>query len=116
MQLSHKDTTSLICPFNYRVPINPVNTRLYGHATANDLNELCAMLYFHVGGDGMAKRNGSGGRPPFGTPQGRHSKQLNLTIPLELNARLEKFCEDDERAKSWVVQKALDVWLSEKGY
>lgn len=36
----------------------------------------------------MAKRNGSGGRPPFGTPQGRHSKQLNLTIPLELNARL----------------------------
>lgn len=64
----------------------------------------------------MAKRTGSGGRPPFSTPQGRHSKQLNLTIPLDLNARLEKFCEDDERAKSWAVQKALDVWLSEKGY
>ena len=64
----------------------------------------------------MAKRNGSGGRPPLGTPQGRHSKQLNLTIPLELNARLEKFCEDDERAKSWAVQKALDVWLSQRGY
>ena len=74
------------------------------------------MLYFHQGGDAMAKRTGSGGRPPFGTPKGRHSKQLNLTIPLELNARLEKFCEDDERAKSWAVQKALDVWLSERGY
>lgn len=41
----------------------------------------------------MAKRTGSGGRPPFGTPQGRHSKQLNLTIPLELNARLENFAK-----------------------
>ena len=29
---------------------------------------------------------------------------------------IEKFCEDDERAKSWAVQKALDKWLSERGY
>lgn len=64
----------------------------------------------------MAKRIGSGGRPPLGSPQGSHSRQLNLTIPLGLFDRLEKFCEDDERSKSWAVQKAIDKWLTEKGY
>ena len=64
----------------------------------------------------MAKRIGSGGRPPLGYPQGSHSRQLNLTIPLDLFDRLEKFCEDDERSKSWAVQKAIDKWLTEKGY
>lgn len=63
-----------------------------------------------------AKRTGSGGRPPLGSPQGSRSRQLNLTIPNTLHDRLEKFCTDDERAKSWVVQKALDVWLTERGY
>ena len=64
----------------------------------------------------MAKRIGSGGRPPPGSPQGSHSRQLNLTIPLDLFDRLEKFCEDDERAKSWVIQKALEAWLDGRGY
>ena len=64
----------------------------------------------------MAKRIGSGGRPPLGSPQGSHSRQLNLTIPLDLFDRLEKFCEDDERAKSWVIQKALEAWLDGRGY
>lgn len=62
------------------------------------------------------KRTGLGGRPPLGSPQGSKSRQLNLTIPEDLNARLEKYCEDDERAKSWAVQKALNVWLTERGY
>jgi hypothetical protein len=30
--------------------------------------------------------------------------------------RLEKFCEEDERAKSWAIQKALEAWLDGKGY
>ena len=90
--------------------------RLYRSASAHDLNELCAMIYYYAEVNTMAKRTGSGGRPPYGTPQGSKSRQLNLTIPLDLNERLEKFCEDDERAKSWAVQKALDKWLSEKGY
>ena len=68
------------------------------------------------GGDTMAQRRGSGGRPMLGTPSQEPSERLNLTIPHDLNVRLEKFCEDDERARSWVVQKALDKWLSEKGY
>ena len=64
----------------------------------------------------MASRKGSGGRPPFGSPPAEKYERLNLTLPPDLNARLNKFCEDDERSRSWVVQKALDKWLSEKGY
>ena len=64
----------------------------------------------------MAKRIGSGGRPPLGSPPVEKSLQLNLTIPKPLKERLERFCEDDERSKSWVTQKALDKWLTERGY
>ena len=64
----------------------------------------------------MARRIGSGGRPPLGSPPTDKSTQLNLTIPGNLKERLEKFCEADERSKSWAVQKALDQWLTERGY
>ncbi len=64
----------------------------------------------------MATRRGSGGRPMLGVPRGERADKLNLTIPHDLHERLIKYCEDDERAKSWAVQKALDKWLSEKGY
>ena len=47
------------------------------------------------------RRRDSGGRP---------------SLPHDLNVRLNKFCEDEERARSWAVQKALDKWLTEKGY
>ena len=64
----------------------------------------------------MARRIGSGGRPPLGSPPTDKCTQLNLTIPGNLKERLEKFCEADERSKSWAVQKALDQWLTERGY
>lgn len=64
----------------------------------------------------MATRRGSGGRPMYGAPEGVKSEKLNLTIPHDLHERLTKYCTEDERAKSWAVQKALDKWLSEKGY
>ena len=64
----------------------------------------------------MPTRRGSGGRPAFGSPERELSERLQLTIPHDLNERLNKYCEDDERARSWVVQKALDKWLAEKGY
>ena len=38
----------------------------------------------------MAKRIGSGGRPPLGSPPREKSTQLNLTIPADLRRRLEK--------------------------
>ena len=62
------------------------------------------------------QRKGSGGRPRFGAPTTEKCERLNITIPETLHERLEKFCTEDERAKSWVIQKALEKWLSEKGY
>ena len=62
------------------------------------------------------ERKGSGGRPRFGTPRTEKCDRLNITITQTLHERLEKFCEDDERAKSWVIQKALEAWLDGKGY
>lgn len=62
------------------------------------------------------QRKGSGGRPRYGTPRTVKCERIQLTITQDLNERLTKFCEDEERAKSWVVQKALEKWLSEKGY
>lgn len=64
----------------------------------------------------MAKRIGSGGRPLLGTPPEPRYERLNLTIPPDINERLNKYCEDEERARSWVTQKALDAWLKERGY
>jgi hypothetical protein len=62
------------------------------------------------------RRRGSGGRPPYGSEPEFLSERLNLSLPHDLNVRLNKFCEDEERARSWAVQKALDKWLAEKGY
>ena len=44
------------------------------------------------------------------------SVRFNITLPPSLVERFEKYCEDEERAKSWCIQKALDKWLAEKGY
>lgn len=41
---------------------------------------------------------------------------INITLPNELNERLIKYAQEEERAKSWVIQKALDKWLEERGY
>lgn len=62
------------------------------------------------------KRKGSGGRPMYGSEPQPPAERLQLTLPHNLNVRLQKFCEDEERAKSWVTQKALDAWLSDRGY
>ena len=59
------------------------------------------------------QRKGSGGRPRFGTPRTEKCERLNITITQDLHERLEKYCIDDERAKSWAIQKALEKWLEE---
>ena len=66
---------------------------------------------------GKPQRKGSSGRIPDSHAD-RYQKFVNdrYTCPPELHARLVKFCEDEERAKSWVIQKALDAWLTNKGY
>ena len=64
----------------------------------------------------LMERKGSGGRPRFGTPRAEKCERLNITITKTLHDRLERFCEADERAKSWVIQKALEAWLEGRGY
>lgn len=42
--------------------------------------------------------------------------RLQITVPPSINERLEKYRKDEERPRSWVIQKALDEWLKKKGY
>lgn len=66
---------------------------------------------------GKKRRKGSAGRIPASRAAGyqKYIKEV-YTCPPDIHARLLKFCDDEERAKSWVIQKALDAWLSGKGY
>lgn len=67
--------------------------------------------------DGTPERRGSAGRIPDKiSKEKKRFLTQHYTCPPDLVARLEKFCADEERAKSWVIQKALDMWLSKKGY
>ncbi len=43
-------------------------------------------------------------------------ERFNITLPPSIIKRLEKFMADEERPRSWVIQKALDEYLSKRGY
>lgn len=66
---------------------------------------------------GKPQRKGASGRVPDSRVE-RYQKFVNerYTCPPDLHAHLVKYCKDEERAKSWVIQKALDAWLTTKGY
>lgn len=66
---------------------------------------------------GRKQHRGASGRIPDSRADD-HQTFINahFTLPPELHARLGKYCDDEERAKSWVAQKALDAWLTKKGY
>lgn len=42
--------------------------------------------------------------------------RYNISLPPSLSERLEKYRADEERPRSWIIQKALDEWLKERGY
>ena len=42
--------------------------------------------------------------------------RYNISLPPSLSERLEKDRIDEERPRSWIIQKALDEWLKKKGY
>ena len=56
------------------------------------------------------------GRPRLGEPSKPKVVKFSTSLPPDVYERLEKFCEADERDKAWAIKKALDVWLTEKGY
>lgn len=66
---------------------------------------------------GKPERRGSAGRVPDAIAE-TYQKYVNerYTCPPELHSRLVAYCKDEERAKSLVIQKALDAWLTAKGY
>lgn len=62
-------------------------------------------------------RQGDQGRIPD-SKSAEHELYSKISISLdpETVARVDKFCEEEERARSWVIRKALDEWLTAKGY
>lgn len=66
---------------------------------------------------GNPERRGSSGRIPD-SKRDKHKlfQRVNCTIDPDIYERLEQYCADEERARSWVIQKALDEWLKSKGY
>ena len=42
--------------------------------------------------------------------------RTNITLPPSLLQRLDKYCKEEERPRSWTIQKAVAEWLEKKGY
>ena len=77
---------------------------------------LSFVLYCHLKGGEAVARSSDAGRPAYGSPERGEYFQRTIYFTREISDRLDKYCTDDERAASWVVRKALDKWLTEKGY
>lgn len=66
-------------------------------------------------GKSVAKKNAGPGRPPSGKPP---SRQVSVRIPAELDARLQKFIEDQrvQPSDTAVILVALEQLLTQEGY
>lgn len=66
---------------------------------------------------GEPERKGGQGRIPD-SKRGSYKlfQKVNISIDPDTFERLERYCADEERARSWVIQKALADWLASKGY
>ena len=66
---------------------------------------------------GNPERRGSSGRIPDSKRESHKLFQrVNVTIDPDTYERLERFCADQERARSWAIQKAVSDWLKQQGY
>ena len=43
-------------------------------------------------------------------------QRVNVSIPPTLLKRLDRYMRDEDRNRSWCIQKAIDEWLKNKGY
>lgn len=65
----------------------------------------------------MAEKETRRGRPRLGVEDKREQHvKFSMSLPPDTYARLEKYCQDEERPKSWVLNKAVIPWLEERGY
>lgn len=56
------------------------------------------------------------GRPPLGDKKKPQVVKFSMSLPPDLYERLVKYCESDEREKSYAIRKALEPWLAERGF
>lgn len=65
----------------------------------------------------MAEKETRRGRPRLGEEDKReHYVKFSCSLPPDVNARLERYCADEERSKAWALAKAIVPWLEERGY
>ena len=57
----------------------------------------------------------NGGRSLRGVEESGFTK-YNITLPPSIIERLEKYMKEEERGRSWTIQKALDEYLAKRGY
>ena len=62
------------------------------------------------------RRGGSGRIPDSKRQEHKLFQRVNVTIDPETYERLERYCSDHERARSWAIQKAVSDWLKQQGY
>lgn len=43
-------------------------------------------------------------------------QRVNITMPPSIPTRLDKYCKDEDRPRSWVIQRAVDEWLKKRDY
>lgn len=43
-------------------------------------------------------------------------QHVNITLPPSTLERLNKYMLNEERNRSWCIQKAVDEWLTKRGY
>ena len=42
--------------------------------------------------------------------------RVNISMPPSLIKRLDKYMKEQDRNRSWCIQKAVDEWLKDNGY
>ena len=57
----------------------------------------------------------NGGRSLRGIEESGYVR-YQISVPPSIHERLEKYIKEEERPRSWCIQKALDEWLKKKGY
>jgi len=43
-------------------------------------------------------------------------ERFNITLPPSIVERLKKFMDEEDRGRSWTIQRALDEFLKQRGY
>lgn len=43
-------------------------------------------------------------------------QRVNVSLPPSILKRLDKYMRDEDRNRSWCIQKAVAEWLDKKGY